>query len=40
MRKIEKIANLIQFLATYKSQMEYISSDFNADKVKQLSQRQ
>ena len=31
----DKIANLIQCLATYKSQMEYNNSDFNADKVKQ-----
>ncbi len=30
-----KIANLIQSLANYKSQMEFNNSDFNADKVKQ-----
>eukprot|EP00794_Sanderia_malayensis_P013451 gene13451-14832_t len=31
----DKIANLIQCLAAYKSQMEFNNSDFNADKVKQ-----
>ena len=31
----DKIDQLIQFLSTYKSQMEFNNTDFNAEKVKQ-----